>query len=81
MVWRRWRGGRNSVAGNRRCEGKCGRWHLSARTGGPTRFMSRDTRRDRNHRITGREKKHRAMIELEHWLGLRFNKEHYRLVR
>jgi len=35
---------------------------------------------DPNHRLTAREKKHRLMLKLERWLGVRFNKKHYRLV-
>jgi glycosyltransferase involved in cell wall biosynthesis len=35
---------------------------------------------DPNHKLTRREKKHRLMLKLERWLGLRFNKKHYRLV-
>jgi hypothetical protein len=35
---------------------------------------------DPNHQLTAREKKHRFMIKLEQWLGIRFNKKHYRLV-
>jgi hypothetical protein len=34
-----------------------------------------------NHRLTRREKKHRLMLRLERWLGVTFNKKHYRLVR
>jgi hypothetical protein len=34
-----------------------------------------------NHKLTTREKKHRLMLQLERWLGFRFNKKHYRLVR
>jgi hypothetical protein len=34
-----------------------------------------------NHRLTTREKKHRLMLKLEKWFGLRFNKKHYRPVR
>ena len=34
-----------------------------------------------NHKLTRREKKHRAMLKLERWFGLRFNKKHYRLVK
>lgn len=33
------------------------------------------------HRLTRREKKHRLMLKFEEWLGVRFNKKHYRLVR
>jgi len=33
------------------------------------------------HVLTSREKKHRLMLQLERWFGLRFNKKHYRLVR
>jgi glycosyltransferase involved in cell wall biosynthesis len=36
---------------------------------------------DPNHQLTSREKKHRIMLQLEQWLGVRFNKKHYRLVR
>ncbi len=36
---------------------------------------------DPNHRLTTREKKHRVMLKLEQWFGLKFNKKHYRLVR
>ena len=36
---------------------------------------------DPNHQLTSREKKHRFMLKLEQWLGVRFNKKHYRLVR
>jgi glycosyltransferase involved in cell wall biosynthesis len=36
---------------------------------------------DPNHRPTSREKKHRFMLRLEQWLGIRFDKKHYRLVR
>jgi hypothetical protein len=34
-----------------------------------------------NHRLTAREKKHRLMLRLEKWFGVRFNKKHYRPVR
>jgi hypothetical protein len=34
-----------------------------------------------NHRLTAREKKHRLMLRLEKWFGVRFNKKHYRLVQ
>jgi glycosyltransferase involved in cell wall biosynthesis len=34
-----------------------------------------------NHRLTRRERKHRLMLRLERWLGVTFNKKHYRLVR
>ena len=33
------------------------------------------------HRLTRREKKHRMMMKLEQWFGIRFNKKHYTLVR
>jgi hypothetical protein len=33
------------------------------------------------HCLTAREKKHRLMMKFEQWLGIRFNKKHYRLVR
>jgi glycosyltransferase involved in cell wall biosynthesis len=36
---------------------------------------------DSNHRLTTREKKHRLMLKLEQWFGIKFNKKHYRLVR
>ena len=36
---------------------------------------------DPNHRLSFREKKHRAMLKLEQWFGFKFNKKHYRLVR
>ena len=36
---------------------------------------------DPSHRLTAREKKHRRMLKLEQWFGVRFNKKHYRLVR
>jgi glycosyltransferase involved in cell wall biosynthesis len=36
---------------------------------------------DPAHQLTSREKKHRIMLRLEQWLGIRFNKKHYRLVR
>jgi glycosyltransferase involved in cell wall biosynthesis len=36
---------------------------------------------DPNYRPSSREKKHRMMLRLEQWFGLRFNKKHYRLVR
>jgi glycosyltransferase involved in cell wall biosynthesis len=35
---------------------------------------------DPNYRLTRREKKHRLMLKLEQWFGIRFNKKHYRLV-
>jgi len=34
-----------------------------------------------NHRLTPRERKHRVMLKLEKWFGIRFSKKHYRLVR
>jgi hypothetical protein len=34
-----------------------------------------------NHRLTSREKKHRFMVRLESWLGIRFNRKHYKLLR
>jgi hypothetical protein len=34
-----------------------------------------------NHQLTRRERKHRAMLKLEQWFGVRFNKKHYTLVR
>jgi len=36
---------------------------------------------DPAHQLTSREKKHRLMLKLERWLGIRFDKKHYRLVR
>lgn len=36
---------------------------------------------DPNHKLTRREKKHRMMLKLEKWFGVRFNKKHYRLVK
>jgi len=36
---------------------------------------------DPNHQLTSREKKHRRMLWLEKWFGLKFSKKHYRLVR
>ncbi len=38
-------------------------------------------RAEPNHQLTGREKKHRLMLQLEKIFGPRFNKKHYRLVR
>jgi len=38
-------------------------------------------RADPNYQLSSREKKHRIMLKLERWLGIRFNKKHYRLVR
>ncbi len=38
-------------------------------------------RADPNHKLSAREKKHRLMLKLEKWLGVKFNKKHYRLVR
>jgi hypothetical protein len=38
-------------------------------------------RADPAHSLTSREKKHRLMLKLEKWLGVQFNKKHYRLVR
>ena len=34
-----------------------------------------------NHKLTSREKKHRLMLKLERWPGIRFDKKHYRIVR
>ena len=34
-----------------------------------------------NHKLTLREKKHRVMLKLEQWFGIKFCKTHYRLVR
>jgi hypothetical protein len=36
---------------------------------------------DPNYRLSSREKKHRLMLKLERWFGVRFNKKHYTLVR
>ena len=36
---------------------------------------------DPAHSLTRRERKHRLMLKWERWLGVRFNKKHYRLVR
>jgi glycosyltransferase involved in cell wall biosynthesis len=36
---------------------------------------------DPNHRLSSREKKHRFMLKLESWTGLRFDRKHYRLVK
>jgi len=36
---------------------------------------------DPNHKLTSREKKHRFMMKLERWFGVKFNKKHYTLVR
>jgi hypothetical protein len=33
------------------------------------------------HRLTRRERKHRWLLKLEQWFGVRFNKKHYRRVR
>ena len=33
-----------------------------------------------NHKLTAREWKHRSMLRLEKWFGLRFRKKHYKLV-
>jgi len=38
-------------------------------------------RTDPEYCLTTREKKHRLMLKLEQWFGLRFNKKHYRLIR
>ena len=35
---------------------------------------------DPNHQLSSREKKHRFMLKLEQWFGIRFNKKHYRLI-
>jgi len=35
---------------------------------------------DRNYRLSKRETKHRLMLKLEKWLGVRFNKKHFQLV-
>ncbi len=36
---------------------------------------------DTSYRLSSREKKHRFMLRLEQWFGVKFNKKHYRLVR
>jgi hypothetical protein len=33
---------------------------------------------DPNYQLSSREKKHRLMLKLEQWFGIRFNKKHYR---
>jgi len=38
-------------------------------------------RADPDYRLSKRDKKHRFMLRLERWFGLRFNKKHYKLVR
>jgi len=38
-------------------------------------------RADPNHQLSFREKKHRLMLRLERWFGVRFNKKHYTLIR
>jgi glycosyltransferase involved in cell wall biosynthesis len=35
---------------------------------------------DPNYQLSSREKKHRLMLKLEQWFGIRFNKKHYRPV-
>jgi hypothetical protein len=34
-----------------------------------------------DHRLTGRERRHRFMLKLEKWFGVQFNKKHYTLVK
>jgi hypothetical protein len=36
---------------------------------------------DPNHQLTFREKRHRFMLKLEQWFGIRFDKKHYQRVR
>jgi len=36
---------------------------------------------DPNYRLTSRDRKHRLMLTLERWFGVRFNKKHYRRAR
>jgi len=36
---------------------------------------------DPHHRLTRRERKHRAMLCLERWFGFEFNKNHFRRIR
>jgi hypothetical protein len=36
---------------------------------------------DPEHKLSKREKKHRLMLRLERWFGVRFDKKHYQLVR
>ena len=36
---------------------------------------------DPDHQLTAREKKHRFLLKLERWFGIRFDKKHYRLVQ
>jgi hypothetical protein len=38
-------------------------------------------RADANYKLNSREKKHRFMLKLERWFGVRFDKTHYRHVR
>jgi hypothetical protein len=35
---------------------------------------------DPSYQLSSREKKHRFMLKLEQWFGIRFNKKHYRLI-
>jgi glycosyltransferase involved in cell wall biosynthesis len=34
-----------------------------------------------NHQLSFREKKHRVMLKIEQWFGVKFNPKHYKLVR
>ena len=36
---------------------------------------------DPDYQLSSRDKKHRRMLKLEQWLGVKFNKKHYTLVR
>jgi hypothetical protein len=36
---------------------------------------------DPGHHLTSRDRKHRLMLKLEQWFGVKFSKKHYRLVR
>ena len=36
---------------------------------------------DPNYRLSFREKRHRVLLKLEQWFGVRFNRKHYTLVR
>jgi hypothetical protein len=38
-------------------------------------------RADPDYKLTSREKKHRLLLKLERWFGLRLDKRHYRLVK
>jgi glycosyltransferase involved in cell wall biosynthesis len=36
---------------------------------------------NQNHQLSFREKKHRVMLKIEQWFGVKFNPKHYKLVR